>query len=464
VSPAAADGVAVDANVPIASGCPIEIFKAAREEQPDSGDAPALDAQVEEAMHGGSVKQLDGNAIPDSKQPLQEVAPDFQVARLAGELGASVGIGPAEALVEPAEYAADLLSGLTARAIDRALGVPEPAPEPSHATATFAMGCFWGAEVVMGGADGVIATRVGYIDGCEVVQCRYSTRATTFDALLKTWAKGHSVGKKWANKKYASAVLLEPGARARKLVTTEFGGAAVRGLGDFMLSKQDDQMYEFRKKQPKLFAAQHAQLTPQQLTKVNSCIGLDMPYERWLSPIEGDDSLGVDFDSDTKARRDGKRKGAGPAKKKPVSRIKILLLGDEGVGKTELIRRATGEALDAGAPTDPTAGIPKPVMHEVSSSSSDGQKVTLQLWDRCECPTSAATALLVLNLACVTYARLLSGLAERRALSNLPCAHSTEARWQLCWYTMLAGRRPWSRSRDGWRSWRDICLPERRFP
>ena len=35
VSPAAADGVAVDSNVPIASGCPIEIFKAAREEQPD---------------------------------------------------------------------------------------------------------------------------------------------------------------------------------------------------------------------------------------------------------------------------------------------------------------------------------------------------------------------------------------------------------------------------------------------
>jgi small GTP-binding protein len=389
--PASTDAsAAVDANV--AEGCPIESFTAAQEDgpprqnveakvshlqpgwvqsdwlsspedgpgQPDPGGAPALEAKVE-ALHGGSVNWLDASDSRENQPPPQEelVASEPQVARPPGDLGGT-GDGAAGAFE------------------------PEPAPEPSHATATFAMGCFWGAEAVMGGADGVIATRVGYIDGCEVVQCRYSGEATTFDALLQVWAKGHSVGRQWASKKYASAVLLGPGQRARaRAVAAAFGATGfepVRGLGDFIPAKEVDQMYEFRKKQPKLFTAQYARLTPQQLTKLNSCIGLDMPHERWLSPIDGDDSLGVDFDSDTKPGRRDKQKGAGPAKKKPISRIKILLLGDEGVGKTELIRRATGEVWDAGGRTDPTAGIPKPVMHELETP--EGEKVTLQLWDR----------------------------------------------------------------------------------
>lgn len=37
-----------------------------------------------------------------------------------------------------------------------------------HETATFGMGCFWGADALFGAAKGVIRTKVGYSGGTTV--------------------------------------------------------------------------------------------------------------------------------------------------------------------------------------------------------------------------------------------------------------------------------------------------------
>jgi len=88
------------------------------------------------------------------------------------------------------------------------LGTAMESPFPGMQSATFGMGCFWGAEKQFWLAPGVHSTAVGYAGGytpnptyeevcsgltghTEVVRVIFDPRATTYEALLKIFWENH---------------------------------------------------------------------------------------------------------------------------------------------------------------------------------------------------------------------------------------------------------------------------------
>jgi peptide-methionine (S)-S-oxide reductase len=89
------------------------------------------------------------------------------------------------------------------------LGTPLKGPFPNGVqTATFAMGCFWGAEQIFWQAEGVYSTAVGYAGGftpnptyeevcsgrtghTEAVLVAFDTAATRYEEMLKLFWEGH---------------------------------------------------------------------------------------------------------------------------------------------------------------------------------------------------------------------------------------------------------------------------------
>jgi peptide-methionine (S)-S-oxide reductase len=59
-------------------------------------------------------------------------------------------------------------------------------------TATFAAGCFWGAEESYRTLKGVIATRVGYMDRAEVVEVEYDPAQISYEQLLDIFWHSHN--------------------------------------------------------------------------------------------------------------------------------------------------------------------------------------------------------------------------------------------------------------------------------
>ena len=77
----------------------------------------------------------------------------------------------------------------------------------SHKTATFGMGCFWGAESLYGGTRGVLRTTVGYAGGSkdsptyrnlgdhtEVLEIDYDPNVTSYKQLLHIFWNNHEYG------------------------------------------------------------------------------------------------------------------------------------------------------------------------------------------------------------------------------------------------------------------------------
>ena len=59
-------------------------------------------------------------------------------------------------------------------------------------TATFAAGCFWGAEESYRTLTGVIATRVGYMERAEVVEVTYDLAQISYEQLLDVFWNSHN--------------------------------------------------------------------------------------------------------------------------------------------------------------------------------------------------------------------------------------------------------------------------------
>ena len=112
------------------------------------------------------------------------------------------------------------------------LGTPLEGPFPAGAqTATFAMGCFWGAEKKFWQLPGVVSTHVGYAGGStpnptyrevcsggtghtEVVRVVFDPARVTYDDLLRTFWENHdpTQGMRQGNDvgtQYRSAIYVE---------------------------------------------------------------------------------------------------------------------------------------------------------------------------------------------------------------------------------------------------------------
>src|SRR6056297_383716 len=86
-------------------------------------------------------------------------------------------------------------------------------------TATFAMGCFWGPDVLFGGVEGVSKTRVGYAGGemenptyhnlgghTETIQIEYDPTAISYKELLEIFFENHNPYVKPYSTQYKSIV------------------------------------------------------------------------------------------------------------------------------------------------------------------------------------------------------------------------------------------------------------------
>lgn len=134
-------------------------------------------------------------------------------------------------------------------------------------TITFAMFCFWEGEAKLGGVEGVLSTRTGFVDGHEVVEVRYDP-ATASETGLVNLAKSMEC---------ASTVYCvdeEQRARVAKLV----GGAAKVQRGTLTPSLKDDK-YQMRHTE---YA--RVPMTPAQASRVNAAVGRGQDPSQWLSP------------------------------------------------------------------------------------------------------------------------------------------------------------------------------------
>ena len=119
-------------------------------------------------------------------------------------------------------------------------------------TATFAMHCFWEGEARLGGLDGVSTTRVGWLDGLEVVDVTFDAEVIPFERLKERAAELQCATRVWAPDEERGAI------------------------GDAKLS---DEKHSLRRA-----ALRHLPLTPSQATKVNAALRLGTDVDRWLSP------------------------------------------------------------------------------------------------------------------------------------------------------------------------------------
>jgi len=87
-------------------------------------------------------------------------------------------------------------------------------------TASFGLGCFWGAEASFGAVKGVYRTRVGYAGGTtdnptyysigdhtETVQIDYNPEETSYENLLEIFWRGHAPYLSSYSKQYKSMIL-----------------------------------------------------------------------------------------------------------------------------------------------------------------------------------------------------------------------------------------------------------------
>ena len=135
------------------------------------------------------------------------------------------------------------------------------------ALATFAVHCFWEGEAALGGLDGVIATRAGYLDG-EAVEVTYLPSVLPYDILLQAALKLDPALRAFTHDEPQLAA-------ARKRI----GSRARRDDTPLRVASDSDQKWHLHRS-----ALAALVLTPAQATHVNAELAAGRDPGRWLSP------------------------------------------------------------------------------------------------------------------------------------------------------------------------------------
>lgn len=134
---------------------------------------------------------------------------------------------------------------------------------PRHTeTATFGMYCFWSGEVAIGGLDGVIDTRAGFLDGHEVVE-------VTYDPGVISFARLHGAAKAAGQ---ADHVFARSDAQAKHAPGARRTDAPIR------VSKKDTK-YQMRR-----HPLARVPMSPTQMARVNAAVGRGQDPRAFLSP------------------------------------------------------------------------------------------------------------------------------------------------------------------------------------
>lgn len=134
--------------------------------------------------------------------------------------------------------------------------------------ATFAMHCFWEGEAALGGLDGVVATRVGYLDGNEALEVLYLPDVISYETLVDR-AAGMNVASIAfaADEHQLAAARRRLGERARRT------DDRARDAGD------TDRKYHLQRSPLRWLP-----LTPAQAARINADLAAGHDGRRWLSP------------------------------------------------------------------------------------------------------------------------------------------------------------------------------------
>lgn len=134
-------------------------------------------------------------------------------------------------------------------------------------TITFAMFCFWEGEAKLGGVEGVLSTRTGFVDGREVVEVKYDPTSASEVGLVNL-AKSMEC---------ASTVFCAD--EQQRVRVAKIVGSAARVLPGRLTPSLKDDKYQI-----KATEYAHVPMTPAQASRVNSAVGRGLDPSQWLSP------------------------------------------------------------------------------------------------------------------------------------------------------------------------------------
>ncbi len=134
--------------------------------------------------------------------------------------------------------------------------------------ATLAMHCFWTGEACLGGLDGVVSTRPGWLGGREVVEVNFDPERLSYRSLIEHASK----------KDCADAVFAHDEAQRRTAVTF-FGNRVEQNTDVARNAKPSDDKRYLRRS-----SLRHLDLSPEQSTRINAALAAGTDPLIWLRP------------------------------------------------------------------------------------------------------------------------------------------------------------------------------------